>query len=150
MMVSMALVGSVAFKVSLAHGAPPTATTTETFRVTCPPSLAAAAFKPDRVPAGWVGAVPQDTRVSGAGLLWGPPDESGYLKPDEAKTTGPAGRRVNSTRWRLAVPHSYETWMYCAYGPLQLSKRIPPEATECTASSTGSSGAFDEVVFACK
>lgn len=128
-------------------GAPPAAAP---FRVTCPASLATTAFRADRVPAGWVGAMPQETRVSGAGLLWGPPDESGYLRPDEAKTTGPANRRVNTTRWRFDLPHSYETWVYCLYGPLQLAKRTPPDAVECTASSTGSPGWFDEIVFVCK
>jgi hypothetical protein len=149
-MATLTLTGAITLTTGLAHSAPPAVAAAAPFRVTCPALLAPAAFRPDRVPAGWVGTVPQDTRVSGAGLLWGPPDESGYLKPDEAKTTGPAGRRVNVTRWRLDVPHSYETWVYCAYGPLQLAKRIPAEAIECTASSTGSYGSFDEIVFACK
>jgi hypothetical protein len=149
MMAALALVGAAACKAGLplAHGAPLAGAP---FSVTCPPSLPAAAFKPNQVPDGWVGAVPQDTRVSGAGLLWGPPDESGYLKPDDAKTTGPAGRQVNVTRWRLDVPHAYETWAYCAYGPLQLAKRVPPGAVECTVSSTGSHGWFDGIVFVCK
>jgi hypothetical protein len=120
------------------------------FRAACPPTVAAAAFKPDQVPNGWVGAIPQDARLTGAGLLWGPPNESGYLKPDETRTTGPAARRVNITRWRLEVPHSYETWMYCKYGSLQLSKRVPPESIECTASSTGNSNVLDEIEFICK
>lgn len=105
---------------------------------------------PDRVPDGWVGVMPQDTRLTGAGLLWGPPDESGYLKPDEAKTRGPKGRRVNVTRWSLVVPHSFETWVYCKYGPLQLSKRTPADAVECTASSADESTWLGEVVFMCK
>lgn len=94
--------------------------------------------------------MPQDTRISGAGLLWGPPDESGYLKPDEANTAGSSGQKVNTTRWRLDVPHSFETWVYCQYGPLQLSRRIPRGAVECTASSKVDRTRLEEIVFVCK
>jgi hypothetical protein len=130
-----------------AYSAPPGA---DTLQVSCPLSLPAATFKPDRVPEGWSGALPLDTRVSGAGLLHGPPKEMGVLKPGFAKSTGSAGRKVNVTRWKLDVPHPYETWVFCEYGPLQLAKRIPPNAVECTSTSKGSSAWFEEIVFTCK
>lgn len=147
---TLVLASSVAWLASpaiLAHSAP---RGTDKFQVTCPLSLPAAAFKPDRVPEGWSGALPLDTRLTGAGLLHGPPEEMGVLKPDFAKSAGSSGQKVNVTRWKLDVPHPYETWVFCEYGPLQLAKRIPPYAVECTAASKGSSAWFEEIVFTCR
>lgn len=120
-------------------------------RVSCPLWLRPDAFKPNRPPEGWTAVMPQQWRLDGGGLLHGAPDESGYLKPYEAKTTKNGDRVTALTRWNLGpLPHSYETWLYCGYGPLQLFKRIPVTATECTATSKLERGAFVETVFECK
>jgi hypothetical protein len=71
--------------------------------------------------------MPNDSRLSGAGLLHGPPRELGQLRLDSA--------RGGVTKWNLAVPHPYETWIYCSYGALQLATRVAPAATVCTATS---------------
>lgn len=119
--------------------------------VACPLWLQPDAFKPDRSPAGWKAVMPQQWRLDGGGLLHGAPDESGYLKPYDAKITKKGDRKTGVTKWKLGpLPHSYETWLYCGYGPLQLFKRIPINATECTATSKLERGAFVETVFDCK
>ena len=93
---------------------------------------------------------PQDWRLEGGGLLHGAPDESGYLKPYDTKVSKNGYRETGITRWKLGLPHPYETWLYCGYGPLQLFKRIPVDATECTATSKTERGVFVETVFVCR
>lgn len=119
-------------------------------RFDCPLWLTPDAFKADRPPAGWTAVMPQEWRLEGAGLLHGAPDESGYLKPYDAKISKNGDRETGVTRWKLDLPHPYETWLYCGYGPLQLFKRVPVDATECTATSRTERGAFVETVFVCK
>ena len=119
-------------------------------RFDCPLWLKPDAFKADRPPEGWTAVMPQDWRLEGGGLLHGAPDESGYLKPYDAKISKNGYRETGVTRWKLGLPHSYETWLYCGYGPLQLFKPIPVDATECTAISKTESGALIQTVFVCE
>lgn len=119
-------------------------------RFDCPLWLPPDAFKADRPPAGWTAVMPQEWRLDGGGLLHGAPDESGYLKPYDAKISKTGERETGVTRWKLDLPHPYETWLYCGYGPLQLFKRIPVDATDCTATFKTERGAFVETVFVCK
>jgi len=65
-------------------------------RIVCPDSLPAGAAQPRKNPPGWRLLMPQDAYLSKAGLVSGPPDESGYLKPLESKGEK-AGRR---STWR--------------------------------------------------
>jgi hypothetical protein len=119
-------------------------------RFVCPLWLKPDAFKADRPPEGWTAVMPQEWRLNGGGLLHGAPNESGYLKPYDATTTKKGDRETGITRWKLSQPHPYETWMYCGYGPLELFKRIPVDATECTATINTEGGAFVGTVFVCK
>jgi hypothetical protein len=117
----------------------------------CPLWLKPDAFKTAHPPEGWTAVMPQAWRLDGGGMLHGAPDESAYLKPDDAKITKKGVRETGVTRWRLGpLPHSYETWLYCGYGPLQLFKRVPVNATECTATTETERGAFIGTVFICK
>lgn len=128
----------------------PLATHSAEQRYDCPLWLKPDAVKADRPPEGWTAVMPQEWRLEGGGLLHGAPDESGYLKPYDAKISKNGDREIGVTRWKLDLPHPYETWLYCGYGPLQLFKRIPVDATECTATSKTERGAFVETVFVCK
>lgn len=119
-------------------------------RFDCPLWLKPDAFKADRPPAGWTAVMPQEWRLEGGGLLHGAPDESGYLKPYDAKVFKNGYLETGVTRWKLDLPHPYETWLYCGYGPLQLFKRIPADATECIATSKTERKAIVETVFVCK
>jgi hypothetical protein len=94
--------------------------------------------------------MPQAGRLTGGGLLHGAPNESGYLKPDTAKLSKDGSRETNVTVWKLSPPHPYETWLYCSYGPLEIFKRIPPDATVCVATSKLERSAFLETVFVCR
>jgi hypothetical protein len=118
-------------------------------RFDCPLWLKPDAFKADRPPEGWTAVMPQEWCLEGGGLLHGAPDESGYLKPYEANILKNGDRETGITRWKLDPPHPYETWLYCGYGPLQLFKRVPVDATECIATSKTELGAFVETVFVC-
>lgn len=129
----------------------PTAARSVEQRTICPLWLQPDAFKANRPPEGWTGVMTQEWRLSaGGGLLWGAPEELAYLKPSEARTTRAGSRVTGITRWKLTLPHAFEVWLSCAYGPLQLFKRIPIDATECTSSNTIENGLFEESVFVCK
>lgn len=53
-------------------------------------------------------------------------------------------------RWNFEKPHGYETWLYCAYGPVQLAHRIPLNATECTVTIEFEKDRRGPTVFVCK
>lgn len=95
--------------------------------------------------------MPQEWRLDGGGLLHGAPSEGGYLKPYDAKTTKKGQVETGVTRWVLSpLPHPFETWAFCGYGPIQLFKRIPADATECTATMTSERGAFTGTAIMCQ
>lgn len=119
-------------------------------RFECPLWLKPDAFKTHRPPEGWTAVMPQEWRLDGGGLLHGAPSESAYLKPYDAKIMKTGDKETGTTRWKLVPPHPFETWLYCAYGPLQLFKRIPVDATECTATINTERGVFVGTVFVCK
>lgn len=123
-------------------------------RFACPPQLLPDAVQSGRPPAGWLLFMPQEAFLSKAGMLHGAPDESGYLKP-AASYGGKNGNLSTWTqRWNFALPHGYETWLYCGYGgggsPLQLFKRVAADATECIATSKRERSTLVEIVFVCK
>ncbi len=120
-------------------------------RFACPLWLPANAFKADSPVAGWTALMPQEARLDGGGMLHGAPNESAYLAPRDSKNrkTG-ANTSTSISRWSFEQPHGYEKWVYCGYGPLELFQRIPPTATECTATSKLEDGAFVETVFVCR
>lgn len=119
-------------------------------RVACPLWLKPDAFQVGRPPEGWTAVMPQEWRLDGGGLLHGAPNESAVLKPYDAKTTRSGPRETSTALWKLSRPHPFETWLFCSYGPLQLFKRVPVDATQCTATSKTDNGAFVETVFVCK
>jgi hypothetical protein len=120
-------------------------------RYECPLWIKPDAFKADHPPDGWTAVMPQEWRLEGGGLLHGDPNESGYLKPYDAKISKNGNQEIGVMRWRLGQPpHPHETWLYCGYGPLQLFKRIPLDAVECTATSKTDSGFFVETIFVCQ
>lgn len=83
-------------------------------------------------------------------MLHGAPDEEAYLVPTSASKTKSRGRTISVRRWTMSVPHAFETWLYCAYGPVQLSRRIPPVATECTVTVEEDRGDRISTVFDCR
>jgi hypothetical protein len=97
--------------------------------------------------------MPQAAQLTAAGMLHGPPEESGYLAPDENKDTR-HGKSLDWTqRWRLGRPHPYPTFVYCGYGggrgALQLFHPVPEEVGECSAVGSVRGGRLAGVVFVC-
>ena len=131
-----------------AHAATPPA---GEVRIACPLWLPAKAFKAEDTVKGWTALMPQEARLTGGGMLHGAPDESAYLVPDDSKVRR-TGKHTSTamSRWSLEQPHSYEKWVYCGYGPLELFQRVPTTATECAATSRLDRGAFLDTVFVCK
>lgn len=84
-------------------------------------------------PAGWTGYSSSILRLTGYGMMAGPPESMTYLVPAEnRKEKG----RTTST-WRFAG--SDEKWLYCTYdgsSAIQISKRLPDAASACRLSHT--------------
>ena len=121
------------------------------FRVACPEELPPG-HVPTRTPSdGWATSAPQRWLADGSGMLHGTHDGQGYLVPgasEQKKLAG--GRKVHIRRWSFDTPHWHETWLYCAYGPVELAQRIPVKAIECAATMEFSGGRWGPAAFTCK
>lgn len=80
-------------------------------------------------PAGWTGYNPSFVRLTGFGMMAGPPDSMTYLVPFKTDKT----KGVGVQKWIFGGDD--EKWLYCTYdggGAIQISKRMPDSATECS------------------
>jgi len=122
-------------------------------RISCPPTLAPGSVQ-GAAPAGWRLVMPHALQLTAAGMLHGPPEEAGYLAPDENADTKQGGRSGWTQRWRFAQPHWYPTFVYCGYGggagTLQLFHQIPATVTECTATISKKGGTLELATFVCR
>ena len=79
-------------------------------------------------PVGWRGYSSGIVRLTGFGMMAGPPESMTYLVPANIqKRKGGA-----TTTWRFAGGD--EKWMYCTYdnsAAIQISKRLGDSVTEC-------------------
>jgi len=123
-------------------------------QIQCPLTLPAVTVQGKASPPGWRLVMPQEATLTTAGMLHGPPEESGYLAPAESKRRKQGKRSSWVQRWKLERPHWYETWLYCGYGggsgPLQLFKLVAKDVRECTLTSSTTDGVVDQMVFVCK
>lgn len=107
-----------------------------------------------QAPPGWRFAMPQAAQLATAGMLHGPPEESGYLAPAESKSTKSGSNSGWTQRWQFDRPHWYQTFAYCAYGgdrgPLQLFFPIDPDAAECKLTGSRKADAVERIVFVCR
>lgn len=78
-----------------------------------------------RVPGGWLGATPRPARLTHGGIMRGHPDRMGYLVQLATKTRG------SKTADTYHFSPGEERWLWCAYGPLQLFKRLDDTAGNC-------------------
>lgn len=110
-------------------------------RVACPAVLPAEAITV-RAPAGWTSVTTSFTRLTGAGMMAGPPESMAELKPDTRDRMNP--------RWTFAP--EYEKWMTCGYGSaLQISKRLDDSTTACTVRYVKSEhGGIESATATCK
>lgn len=97
--------------------------------VVCPLILEEGAVKIVRPPNGWIGTSPSLARLTSGGLMRGHPDQIAYLRPQKTTISKSGGTASNE------FEAGEEKWLWCGYGgtgALQLSKRLPDSATECT------------------
>ena len=125
-----------------AHAAP--------HRVECPHWLPPGSVPMRTTPEGWNMSASAPWKLDGSGILHGAPDEEAYLIPNYAHKTNRQGQTTSVRRWSFTVPHGFETWLYCTYGPVQLARPIPPTATECSATVIEIRGERISTVFACR
>ncbi len=128
----------------IAHAAPP-----PPFRVVCPMLLPADMVPMRSIADGWT-ATSGVWTVDDSGMLHGAPNESAYLVPTWKKTEKHGKRTTDNRGWSLYVPHGHEKWLYCGYGPVQLARRVPVEATQCTVSVDFNGKRRGPTVFVCK
>lgn len=106
--------------------------TAPVFRTHCPQSLPEGVLPTRERPDGWTASAPAGFVIDGAGMQHGTPGEKAHLKPTSSRTTKRGKKEISVTRWTFDLPHPYETWLYCTYGSIELAKRVPATATECT------------------
>lgn len=99
-------------------------------------------------PIGWTGYSPAIVRLTGYGMMAGPPDSMTYLVPSGSKKL----KDGSVSTWLFSKGE--ERWMYCTYddsGAIQISKRLADDATECTLSyKRDKFGSIREMTVACK
>lgn len=112
----------------------------------CPASLPAEALLV-RAPDGWTGHSPSIMRLSGAGMMAGPPESMTYLVPDNTKRV--KGGTVST--WSFV--EQSERWLYCFYSgssSIQISRRLNNAGTECSIRFQDSKlGGIDAAVASC-
>lgn len=129
-------------------------------RISCPLAIEVKGLRARQAPTGWQLLVDQNAnltaavRLSAGGLLHGPPEESGYLVPTEAKERRHGERVTWWQRWQLERPHWYQTFAHCDYGAgrgvPQLVRPVPEDAAECILTSSRRGSVVDQVMFVCK
>lgn len=103
----------------------------------CPLQMPQDAIKTGVTPAGWESKTLSGARLTMAGLLLGPYESSGYLRPGttRVKKSGPAQRYTET--WSFEPLALLPKWLYCGYGSaLELYKRLPDDLDSCTMVST--------------
>lgn len=97
--------------------------------VVCPLVVKEGAIRIVRPPTGWIATSHSLARLTSGGLMRGHPDQIGYLRPEKTTLFNGGGTASNE------FGSGEEKWLWCGYGgtnALQLSKRLPDSATECT------------------
>lgn len=99
-------------------------------------------------PAGWQGYSSSIMRLTGYGMMAGPPESMTYLVPaDSKKQNG-----INKTAW--SFEGGGEKWLYCTYdgsSAIQISRRLDDKTTRCEVSSkTGKMGSIEVADIECR
>jgi hypothetical protein len=99
-------------------------------------------------PAGWKGYSSTIMRLTGYGMMAGPPESMTYLVPAGSKKL----KRGAVTTWRFGAGD--EKWMYCTYdgsAAIQISRRLDDGATVCELSNKKDEhGSIGEMVAVCR
>lgn len=101
-----------------------------------------------KAPVGWTGYSPSIMRLTGYGMMAGPPDSMTYLVPSGSKKL----KNGSSSSW--AFTKGEERWMYCTYdnsSVIQIARPLPDISTECSLSyKRDKFGGIGEMTVACK
>lgn len=101
-----------------------------------------------KAPAGWTGHAPSIMRLTGYGMMAGPPESMTYLVPSGSKKL--KDRSVST--WLFA--RGEERWMYCTYddsSAIQISKRLPDSTEQCALSHKRDRfGSIEEMMAECR
>lgn len=101
-----------------------------------------------QAPNGWTGYSPSIVRLTGYGMMAGPPASMTYLVPSGSKKL----KNGSVTTWLFT--RGEERWMYCTYdgsGAIQISRRLADDATECALSyQRDKFGSIGKMTVACK
>ena len=123
-------------------------------RITCPELLRPDAVQANRPPTGWKLYMPQEVYLSGGGMVQGPPDQSGYMVPDDSKRARSGIHTTQTDRWTFHAPEGDPLWIYCGYGggrtPLQIFKPVADDATQCILTTRFANNQVRELAFLCK
>lgn len=117
----------------------------------CPLRLSAAAPQINTVPTGWMPLLQKrGLALSSVGMLHGPHDGSGYLKPTATKVRKMAGNKEFTSTWDVGPPPHYERWYFCEYGEVvELFRKVDASASSCTIVSTREGNAITAMRIAC-
>ena len=113
----------------------------------CPASLDRDALTV-RGPDGWTGYAPGAMRLSGFGMMAGPPETMSYLVPSSSKTNKAGG----SSTWEFEP--TWQKWLYCLYdgsAAIQIARRLDDSANICTVTfSRQARGSISSASVQCK
>ncbi len=113
----------------------------------CPLLLPEGAIMVARPPAGWIPGPKSLVRLTGAGVMSGPPERMGYLVPSGDKKI--KGGHMTT----FVFDPGEEKWLWCEYGTAatHIAKRMDDAATRCELTSKEERrGVYSEVKVVCK
>lgn len=102
---------------------------------TCPLTLPVEAVA-IRAPPGWIGHNSDFVRLTGAGMMAGPPETLSYLVPSTSKKIKGGG----TSTWDFE--RTRQKWLFCLYdnsAAIQISRQLGGHATTCTMKYTKTS-----------
>lgn len=101
------------------------------------------------IPDGWK-LRQRSLSLSSVGMLHGPHDGSGYLKPTLSKVRKMAGAQEFTSRWDFDPAPHYDRWYFCEYGDVvELFRKVDANASSCSIVSTREGNAITAMRIAC-
>ena len=101
------------------------------------------------IPEGWT-LRQRSLSLSSVGMLHGPHDGSGYLKPTATKVGKMAGKQEVTSTWDFSPAPHYDRWYFCEYGDVvELFRKVDANASRCTIVSAREGNAITAMRIAC-
>jgi hypothetical protein len=117
----------------------------------CPLRLPATALQLSTTPESFTPLLKKHgLTLSAVGMLHGPYDGSGYLKPTVTKVRRVGGKETFTATWDFGPPPHYQRWYFCEYGEVvELFRQVDVRAESCTIVSTREGSAITAMRIAC-